>query len=504
MRSRRLLAGAAATAAVLVTGALSSPVGAEADDRDGNDRPARPPTYTVLVEAEPAGPSRPGREGRRRLGAAQQQGRRPAHRAGPEQGLHPRASASPTRSSARRGCRPSATRRAPRWSGTRSRHEGSRGHRPRSAAPPHGDKTPRARRPPAWTRSTASCGACGWCAPNSARTVQAGDKRRHASASWTPGIDARNPDLAPNFDAAQSRNFVTDIPDDRRAVRVRELQGPGRLGRLRPRHARRRHGRRRGQRLRHLRCRAERHPGRDPRRPGQRLPVPRAGGQRADVRRGHRPRRHQHVVLRRPVALQLHRTTRPTRAEAQAEQRMIIAAMNRALNYAHRKGVTLVGGARQQPRGPRQAAHRHLQPGLPAGHARTRGRSTTRPASTCRSRARTSSASRPSARRRPRPTTPTTASSRSRSRRRAAGSVTASARRRTAPTRTRSCRRTRSTSLQVDGLVDAAGNITRPGVPPRCVRRTARPAPRRTRSAATTPTCRARRWPHRTPPVSPR
>ncbi|MEO7980053.1 MAG: S8 family serine peptidase, partial [Sporichthyaceae bacterium] len=27
------------------------------------------------------------------------------------------------------------------------------------------------------------------------------------------GIDARNPDLAPNFDAGKSRNFVTDIPD---------------------------------------------------------------------------------------------------------------------------------------------------------------------------------------------------------------------------------------------------------------------------------------------------
>ena len=41
--------------------------------------------------------------------------------------------------------------------------------------------------------------------------------------------------------------------------------------------------------------------------------------------------------------------------EAQAEQRAIIKAMKRALNFAHNKGVTLVGCARQQPRGPRRA-----------------------------------------------------------------------------------------------------------------------------------------------------
>ena len=57
--------------------------------------------------------------------------------------------------------------------------------------------------------------------------------------------------------------------------------------------------------------------------------------------------------------------------------------MNRALDYAHAKGVTLVGGAGQQPRGPRQPADRRLQPGLPARTPPTRARSTTRPASTC-------------------------------------------------------------------------------------------------------------------------
>ena len=59
------------------------------------------------------------------------------------------------------------------------------------------------------------------------------------------GIDARNPDLAPNFDVGQSRNFVTDIPAIDGPCEFAELQGPGRLGRLRPRHARVRHRRRR-------------------------------------------------------------------------------------------------------------------------------------------------------------------------------------------------------------------------------------------------------------------
>ncbi len=45
-----------------------------------------------------------------------------------------------------------------------------------------------------------------------ARTVQAGDKGVTVGVLDT-GIDARNPDIAPNFDAKRSRNFVTDIPD---------------------------------------------------------------------------------------------------------------------------------------------------------------------------------------------------------------------------------------------------------------------------------------------------
>ena len=49
MRSRRLLAGSAATAAVLVTGALSSPVGAEADAATATPS-GKATGYTVLVE----------------------------------------------------------------------------------------------------------------------------------------------------------------------------------------------------------------------------------------------------------------------------------------------------------------------------------------------------------------------------------------------------------------------------------------------------------------------
>jgi subtilisin family serine protease len=46
-----------------------------------------------------------------------------------------------------------------------------------------------------------------------ARTVQPGDKRVKVGVIDT-GIDASHPDIAPNFDAADSRNFTRDIPTD--------------------------------------------------------------------------------------------------------------------------------------------------------------------------------------------------------------------------------------------------------------------------------------------------
>ncbi|GAB2991894.1 serine protease [Amycolatopsis acidiphila] len=46
-----------------------------------------------------------------------------------------------------------------------------------------------------------------------ARTVQPGDKRVKVGVIDT-GIDGSHPDIAPNFDAADSRNFTRDIPTD--------------------------------------------------------------------------------------------------------------------------------------------------------------------------------------------------------------------------------------------------------------------------------------------------
>ena len=125
--------------------------------------------------------------------------------------------------------------------------------------------------------------------------------------------------------------------------------------------------------------------------------------------------------------------------EQAAEQDVIIETMNRALNFAHRKGVTLVAAlGNNNEDSPARA---------PTPRARTTRQtpstcapSTTRTASTSRSRARTSSVSRRSARRRGRPTTPTGPPTSppvsSRSRPRVAGSATVSAPPRTGPTAT--------------------------------------------------------------------
>ena len=121
-------------------------------------------------------------------------------------------------------------------------------------------------------------------------------------------------------------------------------------------------------------------------------------------------------------------------AEERASQRATIRAMNRALRYAHRHGVTLVGalGNNHEDLGsPRPDPSSPNYGGTPDC-----ARSTTPAAGTCRSRDRTSSASRRSGRPARSRTTPTTAPSRSRSRHPAAGSGTGSGRRATAPTPT--------------------------------------------------------------------
>ena len=51
--------------------------------------------------------------------------------------------------------------------------------------------------------------------------------------------------------------------------------------------------------------------------------------------------------------------------------------MNRALDYAHDHGVTLVGSLGNNHEDLGKPRHGHLEPGLPAGDAPTRGRSTT-------------------------------------------------------------------------------------------------------------------------------
>ena len=89
--------------------------------------------------------------------------------------------------------------------------------------------------------------------------------------------------------------------------------------------------------------------------------------ERADLRRRHRRRRHQHVVLRRPVALQLHeqpgRLARGPARAADDHRGDEPGARLRPLEVRDPGRV-----ARQQPRGPGPPANRPDEPGLPARH----------------------------------------------------------------------------------------------------------------------------------------
>ena len=281
-----------------------------------------------------------------------------------------------------------------------------------------------------------------------AHATELGDKRVKVGVMDT-GVDGSHPDLAPNFDAELSRNFTTDMVDIDGACEFAGCVDP--VDEDDNGH---------GTHVAGTMAASLNGIGVSGVAPDVELVNVRAGQDSGyfflsatvnalTYSRRRRPRRRQHVLLRRPVALQLRGRCPEDSPGQAAEQDVIIETMNRALDYAHDKGVTLVGALGNNHEDISQPAHR-LRPARTTRPARrTPAPSTTRRASTCRSRARTSSVSRRSARRRRRPTTPTTPTTSppvsSRSRPPVAGSATASARRPTAPTRTSSSRRHRST-----------------------------------------------------------
>ena len=143
--------------------------------------------------------------------------------------------------------------------------------------------------------------------PDGSYSVQQGSHAVRVGIIDT-GIDGSHPDVAPNFDAALSRNFTVDDPtidgpcadepdqscddpsnvdEDGHGTHVASTigsplngQGIGGVG-------------------------AEGRPRQPARRPGLGLLLPRPDPRRADLRRRQRRRRGQHVLLHRPVALQL-------------------------------------------------------------------------------------------------------------------------------------------------------------------------------------------------------
>ena len=97
----------------------------------------------------------------------------------------------------------------------------------------------------------------------------------------------------------------------------------------------------------------------------------------------------------------------------QMEQRTVIEAADRALDYAYKHGVTLIAAAGNEHTDLGNPTSRRDEPRLPAGTAHPRTVDNTLPRR-CRPRAITSSPSARSVRRRSRPTTRTGASSRRR------------------------------------------------------------------------------------------
>ena len=217
---------------------------------------------------------------------------------------------------------------------------------------------------------------------------RAGDRRVTVGVLDT-GVDASNPDIAPNFNWALSRNFAPDLTDVDGPCEVASCLDPvgtddgghgthvaGTIGAAANGFGR-------------LRRRPEGHAGRAQGRSGLRLLLPGPGRQRAGLRRRCRDRRGQHVVLRRPVAVQLHRQPgRLARGAGRAAGHHHWRC-SAALEFAHRHGVTLVGalGNNHEDLGaPRTRRH---QPGLPADDRYPRPIDNETLPRTCRSRART-------------------------------------------------------------------------------------------------------------------
>lgn len=174
-----------------------------------------------------------------------------------------------------------------------------------------------------------------------ARTVQAGNKGVTVGI-LDSGIDARNPDIAPNFNAELSRNFVTDIPEIDGACEFPGCKDP--VGWDDAGH---------GTHVAGTVAAAANGTGLSGVAPNVTL-VEIRGGQDSGF------------LFLEPVVNAMtygadigldvinmsfyidpwlyNCTANPAdSAEAQAEQRTIIATVNRALNYADKKGVTLVG-----------------------------------------------------------------------------------------------------------------------------------------------------------------